>query len=132
MLDRGEIDGFIGPRPPSRSALRNPNIGWLFDDPRARAKDYCKRAQVFPIMHVVAIRTELAQAHPRLPAAVMKAFTASKEHALELLSDTSATQVTLPFVEEQLKSARESWGEDCWSYGVDLVTLLITAPTSNV
>lgn len=119
LLDRGEIDGFIGPRPPSRSALRNPNIGWLFDDPTAEAKDYYRRTQVFPIMHVVGIRKELAHAHPWLPTAVVKAFTAAKEHALEQLSDTSATKVTLPFVEEQLKAARESLGEDYWSYGVD-------------
>ncbi|QKO23621.1 PhnD/SsuA/transferrin family substrate-binding protein [Rhodoferax sp. BAB1] len=118
LLDRGEIDGFIGPRPPNRAALRNPNIGWLFDDPTAEAKDYYRRTGVFPIMHVVGIRKELAQAHPWLPAAVVKAFTVSKAQALELLSDTSATKVTLPFVEEQLKAARESLGEDYWSYGV--------------
>ena len=118
LLDRGEIDGFIGPRPPNRVALRNPNIGWLFDDPTAEAKDYYRRTGVFPIMHVVGIRKELAQAHPWLPAAVVKAFTASKAQALKLLSDTSATKVTLPFVEEQLKAARESLGEDYWSYGV--------------
>lgn len=118
LLDRGEIDGFIGPRPPNRVALRNPNIGWLFDDPTAEAKDYYRRTQVFPILHVVGIRKELAQAHPWLPAAVVKAFTASKAQALELLSDTSATKVTLPFVEEQLKAARASLGEDYWSYGV--------------
>ena len=35
MLNRGEIDGFIAPRPPSREALANPSIGWLFDDPTA-------------------------------------------------------------------------------------------------
>jgi 4,5-dihydroxyphthalate decarboxylase len=34
------------------------------------------------------------------------------------LSDTSATKVTLPFVEEQLKAARDSMGQDYWSYGV--------------
>lgn len=118
LLDRGEIDGFIGPRPPNRAALRNPNIGWLFDDPTAEAKDYYRRTGVFPIMHVVGIRKELAHAHPWLPAAVVKAFTAAKAHALEQLSDTSATKVTLPFVEEQLKAARESLGEDYWSYGV--------------
>ena len=38
--------------------------------------------------------------------------------ALEALSDTSATKVTLPFVEEQLKAARDTMGEDYWSYGV--------------
>ena len=118
LLDRGEIDGFIGPRPPSRSALRNPAIGWLFDDPTAAAKDYYRRTGVFPIMHIVGIRKELADRHPWLPAAVLKAFTQSKAAALELLADTSATKVTLPFVEEQLKAARETMGEDYWSYGV--------------
>ncbi len=38
--------------------------------------------------------------------------------ALEALADTSATKVTLPFVEEQLKAARQTLGEDYWSYGV--------------
>lgn len=119
LLDRGEIDGFIAPRPPSPSALANPNVGWLFDDPTAVAKDYYKRTGIFPIMHVAAIRKELAERHPWLPAAVLKAFSQSKAAALELLSDTSATKVTLPFVEEQLKAARETMGEDFWAYGVE-------------
>jgi len=120
LLDRGEIDGFMAPRPPSKAVLAsNPNIGWLFDDPTATAKDYYKRTGVFPIMHVAAIRKELAERHPWLPAAVLKAFTQSKAVALELLSDTSATKVTLPFVEEQLKAARETLGDDYWAYGVE-------------
>jgi 4,5-dihydroxyphthalate decarboxylase len=119
LLDSGEIDGFIGPRPPGKPALKNPNIGWLFDDPTAAAKDYYRRTDVFPIMHVVGIRKELAEQHRWLPAAVLKAFTQSKAAALELLADTSATKVTLPFVEEQLKAAREAMGQDYWSYGVE-------------
>jgi 4,5-dihydroxyphthalate decarboxylase len=118
MLDRGEIDGFIAPRPPSGAALKNPNVGWLFDDPTATAKDYHRRTGVFPIMHVVGIKKELAAQHPWLPGAVLKAFTQAKAVALEKLADTSATKVTLPFVEEQLKAARDAMGEDYWSYGV--------------
>lgn len=119
MLHEGTIDGFIAPRPPSGAAARNPDCAWLFDDPTATAKDYYRRTGIFPIMHVVGIRKELAQQHRWLPAAVFKAFSESKAKALELLSDTSATKVTLPFVEEQLKAARETLGEDFWSYGVE-------------
>ena len=118
MLDKGDIDGFIAPRPPSGAALKNPNVGWLFDDPTATAKDYYRRTGVFPIMHVVGIKKELAAQHPWLPGAVLKAFTQAKAVALEKLADTSATKVTLPFVEEQLKAARDAMGEDYWSYGV--------------
>ena len=118
MLHRGEIDGFIAPRPPSGAALANPDVGWLFDDPTAAAKDYYRRTGVFPIMHVVGIKQELAARHPWLPGAVLKAFTLAKSAALDKLADTSATKVTLPFVEEQLKSARETLGADYWAYGV--------------
>ncbi|QQX87008.1 ABC transporter substrate-binding protein [Cupriavidus necator] len=118
LLDSGEIDGFIAPRPPGAAALRNKNVGWLFDDPTAEAKDYFRRTGVFPIMHVVGVRKTLAEAQPWLPGAVFKAFSQSKAHALAQLSDTSATKVTMPFVEEMLKAARETLGEDYWSYGV--------------
>lgn len=118
LLDRGEIDGFIAPRPPSGAALVNPNVGWLFDDPTAAAKDYFARTGIFPIMHVVGVKQELAARHPWLPGAVFKAFSQAKALALEALSDTSATKVTLPFVEEQLKAARETLGADFWAYGV--------------
>jgi 4,5-dihydroxyphthalate decarboxylase len=119
LLNEGEIDGFIAPRPPSGAAMHNPHVGWLFDDPTAVAKDYYRRTGIFPIMHVVGIRKELAQQHRWLPGAVFKAFSQSKHKALELLEDTSATKVTLPFVEEQLKAARDTLGHDFWSYGVD-------------
>jgi 4,5-dihydroxyphthalate decarboxylase len=118
LLDRGEIDGFVAPRPPAAAALANPNVGWLFDDPTAVAKNYYRRTGIFPIMHVVGVRKTLAEQHPWLPGAVLKAFTQAKAAALEALSDTSATKVTLPFVEEQLKAARDTLGEDFWSYGV--------------
>ncbi|GAB1576457.1 ABC transporter substrate-binding protein [Bordetella petrii] len=118
MLDRGEIDGFMAPRAPFGAARSNPDIGWLFDDPVAVAKDYYRRTGIFPIMHVLGVRKTLAEQHPWLPGALFKAFEQSKAAALEKLSDTSATKVTLPFVEEQLKSARDTLGDNYWAYGV--------------
>jgi 4,5-dihydroxyphthalate decarboxylase len=118
LLGEGAIDGFIAPRPPSLPT-ETPHIGWLFPDPVAAAKDYYKRTGIFPIMHLVGVRRALAEQHPWLPGAVFKAFEQSKQAALALLSDTSATKVTLPFVEERLSEARALMGEDFWSYGVE-------------
>ena len=117
MLEAGEIDAFIGPRVPPGFG-RHPHIGWLFPDPVAAAKEYYKRTRVFPIMHLVGVRRELADHHPWLPGAIFKAFEQSKKIALEKLADTSSTKVTLPFVEERLMEARSLMGEDFWSYGV--------------
>lgn len=117
LLDRGEIDGFMAPRPPS-CAGANPNVGWLFADPTAAATDFFARTGIFPIMHLVGVRRELVERHPWLPAAVLNAFALAKAAALTQLADTSAAKVTLPFVEEQLKAARALMGPDFWSYGV--------------
>ena len=116
LLFDGAIDGFIAPRAPS---IASPNIGWLFPDPMAAGKDYFKRTGIFPIMHLIGVRRALVERHPWLPAAVLKAFEQSKKYALDQLMDVSATKVTMPFVEEQLKAARELMGEDFWPYGVE-------------
>jgi len=118
LLAEGAIDGFIAPRPPSLPK-GTPNVGWLFADPVAAAKDYYKRTGIFPIMHLVGVRRELVERNPWLPGAVFKAFEQAKKAALDLLSDTSATKVTLPFVEERLIEARALMGEDFWSYGIE-------------
>jgi 4,5-dihydroxyphthalate decarboxylase len=118
LLERGDIDGFIAPRAPSLAARNNANVGWLFSDPIAAGRDYFRRTGIFPIMHVTGIRRELVDKHPWLPAAVLKAFTQSKARCLEALAETSASKVTLPFVEEELRAARELMGEDFWSYGL--------------
>ncbi len=118
LLEAGEIDGFIAPRPPRLAEPRHRTIGWLFADPVAAAKHYFKRTGFFPIMHVLGIRRELAERHPWLPGAALKAFTQAKQLAVQRLADTAASSVTLPFVEETLKDARAFMGEDFWSYGV--------------
>jgi 4,5-dihydroxyphthalate decarboxylase len=119
MLDAGEIDAFIGPRVPPAFERGDPNIGWLFPDPVAAAKDYFKRTGVFPIMHLIGVRRQLAEQHPWLPGAVLKAFEHAKTIALEKLSDTSSTKVTMPFVEERLMEARALMGQDFWPYGLE-------------
>lgn len=116
MLERGDIDALIGPRMPS-TFDPNGKVRWLFDDPTAEATAYYQRTGIFPIMHLVGIRRSLVEKHPWLPATVQKAFEEAKAVSAQRLADTSATKVTLPFVEEQLHKARQLMGMDFWSYG---------------
>ena len=118
LLAAGEIDGIVAPRAPSCYDRGHPQVGWLFADPMAAATAYFRRTGIFPIMHLIGVRRALAERHPWLPAAVFKAFEQAKSMAVARLGDTAATKVTLPFVEEQLKAARELMGRDFWSYGV--------------
>jgi 4,5-dihydroxyphthalate decarboxylase len=119
LLASGELDAVIGPRAPSCFDRGHPNVGYLFPDPQRAGVEWYKRTQLFPIMHTLGIRRTLAEQHPWLPGAVMKAFEQSKAIALAKLGDTSATKVTMPFVEEQLRAARDLMGEDFWAYGLE-------------
>lgn len=118
LLVEGEIDGFIGPRSLRCFDEGNSKIQRLFQDSIAAAEDYYRHRQIFPIMHVLGLRRELANAHPWLPIALEKSFTQAKIIAQRALDDTSATKVTMPFVEDNLSRARALMGPDPWTYGV--------------
>ncbi|QIE57940.1 ABC transporter substrate-binding protein [Pikeienuella piscinae] len=116
MLAAGAIDGFMGPRWPRCFHEGHPHVGRLFADTMAAAEAYHARTGIFPIMHVLGVRRSLAERHPWLPGALFKAFSEAKRMAVAALSDTSATKVTMPFVEDTLaRAARLS--DDLWSYG---------------
>ncbi|WP_240608069.1 ABC transporter substrate-binding protein [Pararhodobacter oceanensis] len=117
MLVDGAIDGFIGPRWPACFHEGHPMVRRLWRDGLQAARDWHAESGHFPIMHILGLRRELAAQHPWLPGALLKAFTLSKQAAQAALADTSATKVTMPFVEDILAiSARMS--ADIWSYGV--------------
>lgn len=118
MLAGGEIDGFIGPRWPRCFAEGHPDVGRLFADSIGAAEDYFRRTRIFPIMHVLGLRRSLAEQYPFLPSALFKAFSQAKALAEAALDDTSATKVTMPFVEDTLNRARALMGDDPWSYGI--------------
>lgn len=118
LLAEGRIDGFIGPRAIRCFEEGHPKVGRLFRDSRAAAEAYYRRHGVFPIMHVLALRRALADAHPWLPGALLKTFVRAKALAGQALGDTSAAKATLPFLEDSLERARALMGADYWSYGV--------------
>lgn len=119
MLEQGEIDGIVGPRLPSCFGKPGSPVGWLFADPMGAAIEYFRRTGIFPIMHVLGVRRALAERHPWLPAALVKAFDQAKSAAFAHLRDTSAAKVMLPFLEEQLLAVRREMGEDYWPYGLE-------------
>ena len=118
MLDAGELDAIVGPRAPTAFLRGEPHVRWLFADPVAEATAYYQRTRIFPIMHVLGVRRTLAEAHPWLPFALLKAFTAAKDRALGALRETAAQRVSLPFLEERTRAASALIGPDFWSYGL--------------
>ncbi|MDF2373016.1 MAG: ABC transporter substrate-binding protein [Rhizobiaceae bacterium] len=118
MLMDGDIDGFVGPRAPRCFDEGHLSVGRLFNDTVTEAENYFRKTGIFPVMHVLGVRRSLADQHPWLPGALLKAFAKAKIMAEETLADTSATKVTMPFVEDNLARAKALMGDDIWSYGL--------------
>jgi 4,5-dihydroxyphthalate decarboxylase len=118
MLAAGELDGIVTARIPGCYAAGAPNVDRLFPDFRSAEEDYYRKTQVFPIMHLLAIRKSLVAAHPWLAMSVVKAFYEAKQLAMAEMHEVAVLSVMLPWLSDDLKRAQAVMGADVWRYGV--------------
>lgn len=118
MLERGEIDAILCPPVPGCVQRGAPNVGRLWPDYKAAEQDYYRRTGLFPIMHIVGVRKDLAERWPWLPANLYKAFAAARDLAVKDLEAIGALKVSLPWVGAALAETRTVMGPDVWSYGL--------------
>jgi 4,5-dihydroxyphthalate decarboxylase len=116
LLSKGEIDAIYSPRPPS--TLASDGARHLFEDFPAHERAYFERTKIFPIMHVLAIRTDVYRRNRWMARSLFKAFSAARDEAIEALSELAALKVSLPWAPAHAEDARRLMGEDFWSYGV--------------
>jgi hypothetical protein len=119
MLEAGEIDALYSPRIPRPFAERDPRVRRLFPDVIGAEKAYFAASGIFPIMHVVAIRRDVYEAHPWVAQTLYKAFDQAKAEVFERLYDSSALRFMLPWLNQYLEETRDLLGDDYWSYGLE-------------
>lgn len=118
LLQDGKIDALIAYKPPNCYLAGAPHVSRLFPDHVAAERDYYARTGIFPIMHLVGIRRELAAQHPELCIAVCNAFETAKRAALYALEGYGSLAVSLPWAPANLAEVRALMGRDFWAYGV--------------
>ena len=60
LILKGDIDAIISPSPPLAFINNNSLVTRLFADPKVAEQDYFNRTGIFPIMHLIGIRREIA------------------------------------------------------------------------
>ena len=83
MLAKGELDGVFTPYDVSEV----PNVRILFHDHRAQERAYYQRNGYYPIMHTIALRSELVEKEPWVAMSLVNAL----ERARPRPSDTTTT-----------------------------------------
>lgn len=119
LLLSGECEALITPITPRAFMEGSPNIRQLFAPLKSAEQQYFRDTGLFPIMHVVAVRTDIAKENPWLPAEVFRMYSEAKLVAYENLATTTVLRTTLPWVTEEYEETRQIMGDDYWRYGIE-------------
>ena len=114
----GRLDAILSNHMPSNFKAGSSDIHRLFKKFRTVEQDYYGRTGIFPVMHVVALRSDIHQRHPFLAKALYDAFSRARDIAVEGLYDTDALRLALPWLIDHLEEATAILGIDFWSYGL--------------
>ena len=112
-LREGVVDALVTPRPPAP----HPLIAPLFADAAAVEREWHGRTGFFPIMHCLALRRELAEAHPWLPVELFRAFRTARDLSLAELRLSNVLRVSLPWAAAAFEEQSRLMGGDPWPYG---------------
>lgn len=118
MLVDGDVDALFHAAEPRAFAAGHPKVKRLFGDSRATERDYYKRTGIFPIMHAVAMKNAVIDAHPWLPGAVFEAYSQAKQMQYEAMRMQWAFG-TLPWFGQEFEETRALMGENFWPYGLE-------------
>ncbi len=118
LLAKGELDAVFSTRPPRCFADTSAPVGRLFPDHRAAEIAYFKATGIFPIMHCLTVRRDVAEAHPWLPLELFRAFVAAKALSLGELKLVNTPRVALPWIADHLAETVAVLGPNPWPYGL--------------
>ncbi len=118
-LRDGVLDALVAYKPPPAFLDGAPNVGRLFTDYAALEADYARRTGIFPIMHLLGIRREIAERDSELCLRLCDAFEASRRYAVERTGESQAPFTSLPWAPDEAERSRRILGDDFWSYGLD-------------
>jgi 4,5-dihydroxyphthalate decarboxylase len=116
MLLAGDLDAVLSARPPRGLGQ---GIRRLFSDYESAEEAYFKQTGVFPIMHVIVIKTDVLARHPWLAMNLYKAFEESKQRSIARLSDITASHAPLAWLAPYAERMKALFGEDFWPYGLE-------------
>lgn len=116
MLVRGEIDALLHPDLIQPVRDGDPRVGRLFPDYKAEERRYFERTGIFPIMHVMGLKAEIAERHPWVPINLFQAFQESKRLAMARMENPRL--VPLAWYREAWEEQQAILGPDPWEYGL--------------
>ena len=118
LLLSGQVDAILHPAEPRVYQERNPMVKRLFEDHRTVEQDFYRRTGIFPIMHTVAIRRDVAKQNPWLPKAVFEAYSRAKSMDYDHMRSWGWVMDSLPWYGQEFNETRDLMGKNFYPYGL--------------
>ncbi len=118
LLVSGVVDALFHAAEPRAFVEGHPRVVRLFSDARTVEKEHYARTGIFPIMHAVAIRRDVAADHPWLAKAVFDAYSRAKQISYESMNRIGWVADMLPWYGQELAETRALMGDNFYSYGI--------------
>ena len=116
-LVQGEVSAYLSPRPPKPYLEQAQEVGRLFSDPRKEEINYYKRNGFYPIMHIIALKTEVLDRHPWIALSAMEGFQNAQKIWSGYMDDPNWSRLT--WGRHYLEEERNVFGGDPWAIGVE-------------
>jgi 4,5-dihydroxyphthalate decarboxylase len=117
MLLEGKLDALLAYKPIAPYKAGDHRVARLFSDPASVEERYFAETGIFPIMHLVGMRRDIAEANPALAMDVFRAFVAAQDMADEDLHLEQALKIALPWLSREVKRTTEIMGTNYWAAG---------------
>src|ERR1043166_3287860 len=116
-LFAGDLDALGVTENQLHTLLANDAVKRLFENSRDQEIDYFRKTKILPIMHVIALRKELADKYAELPAKLFQLFSDSKRWAQQW-------RRTIPSLVEgwpnyYIDQEKQIFQTDPWAYGLE-------------
>jgi 4,5-dihydroxyphthalate decarboxylase len=119
LLASNEIDCAIIARPPTCFLEGHPDVVRLFPDYLQMEEEYYARTKVWPIMHIIAMRRSIVDAHPWVARNLYNAFLESKQRSIERILDPAVSRYPVPWLATYARRMRDMFGGDLFPYGIE-------------
>ena len=115
MLAAGDLDAVLHPDRIESIRRNDPRVAQLFPNFKDEEIAYFRKTGMFPIMHLIAIRKEIAERHPWVAINMLQAFNEAKSLGMKRME--SPRTVPLVWYRAAWQEQEEIIGADPWEYG---------------
>jgi 4,5-dihydroxyphthalate decarboxylase len=119
MLLAGDLDAVLSARPPRSFQQKDPRVRRLIEDYASIEREYFYRTAIFPIMHVVAIRSDVLADSPWIAMNLFDAFEEAKQRSIDRLRSATISSIPVPWLAGLIDDLSVPGGGQWWPYGVE-------------